>query len=73
MSEHFIETTQVYVDTQAWAMRVVLESKPDSELCFDRFGTLSFTLSVVTPQDLEMLGADLITFARAVAKERYGE
>jgi len=64
--------THVYVESQSRALPVGMHTDEHSEVCSIRFGS-SFTLNVVTPQDLLMLAREIETFAKRAHELHYGE
>jgi hypothetical protein len=64
--------THVYVEDQLRALPVRMYTDELSEVCSIQFGN-SFTLNVVTPQDLIDLAADLDKFAEAAHELHYNK
>ena len=64
--------THVYVEDRQRPLPVGMYTGGYSEICSIRFGS-SFTLNVVTPQDLIDLARELETFAMRAYELHYGE
>jgi hypothetical protein len=64
--------THVYVEGRDRPLPVGMYTDEHSEICSIRFSN-SFTLNVVTPQDLLMLAQELETFAEWAYELHYGE
>jgi len=62
--------THVYVEGRQRPLRVGMHTDENSEICSIRFGN-SFTLNVVTPQDLIALAQELDTFAKRAYELHY--
>tara|TARA_R110002096_G_scaffold151767_3_gene314498 strand:+ start:53 stop:421 length:369 start_codon:yes stop_codon:yes gene_type:complete len=69
-----VETYNTHVDTggRGWALPVGMYADEHSETCSIRFGN-SFTLNVVSPQDLIELAQEIETFARRAYELHYGD
>ena len=64
--------THVYVEGRQRPLPVGMYTDEHSEICSIRFSN-SFTLNVVTPQDLLQLAQELETFAMRAYELHYGE
>ncbi len=64
--------THVYVEDRDRALPVGMYTDEDSEICSIRFSN-SFTLNVVTPQDLIDLAQEIETFGRRAMELHYGD
>ena len=64
--------THVYVESQSRALPVGMYTDEHSEVCSIRFGS-SFTLNVVTPQDLLALAREIETFAQRAYDLHYNK
>ena len=64
--------THVYVEGRQRPLPVGMYTDEHSEICSIRFSN-SFTLNVVTPQDLLQLAHELETFAKRAYELHYGE
>ena len=72
MSKHESYDTHVYVEGRQRPLPVGMYTDEHSEICSIRFSN-SFTLNVVTPQDLLQLAQELETFANRAYELHYGE
>ena len=72
MSKHESYDTHVYVEGRQRPLPVGMYTDEHSEICSIRFSN-SFTLNVVTPQDLLQLAQELETFAKRAYELHYGE
>ena len=67
-----IYNTHVYVEGRPRTLPVRMYTDEHSETCTIRFGN-SFTLNVVTPQDLIALAREIETFAKRAYELHYGD
>ena len=72
MSKHESYDTHVYIEGRQRPLPVGMYTDEHSEICSIRFSN-SFTLNVVTPQDLLQLAHELETFANRAYELHYGE
>ena len=72
MSKHESYDTHVYVEGRQRPLPVGMYTDEHSEICSIRFSN-SFTLNVVSPQDLIELAREIETFAKRAYELHYGE
>ncbi len=70
MTKEETYNTHVYVEGRDRPLPVGMHTDENSEICSIRFGN-SFTLNVVTPQDLIALAQELDTFAKRAYELHY--
>lgn len=72
MTRHVSMDAFLYVDDRCQPIEVKMYTDEHSDVCSIRFSN-SFTLNVVTPQDLLMLAQELETFAKRAYELHYRE
>lgn len=70
MNKEETYNTRVYVENRQESLPVSMYTDEYSEVCSIRFGN-SFTLNVVTPQDLLMLAQDIEAFVKRAQEFHY--
>ena len=72
MNKEVIQHSLLYVDNKKRPLQVRMHTDENSEVCTIRFGN-SYTLGVVTPQDLMALANEINEFAKQAYELHYTE
>jgi len=72
MNKEVTQDSLLYVDNKKRPLQVRMHTDENSEVCTIRFGN-SYTLGVVTPQDLMALADDINEFAKQAYELHYTE
>jgi|TARA_R110000822_G_scaffold272883_6_gene395402 hypothetical protein len=72
MNKEVTQDSLLYVDNKKRPLQVRMHTDENSEVCTIRFGN-SYTLGVVTPQDLMALADDINEFAKQAYELHYAE